>query len=272
MSQNGFTGAAVTLEWPDRGIALARMTREREMNTLSLDLIGEMGRALDEAAAGRARVLIVTGSGRAFCCGAHLKYFAGDSEAIGKNPLEIRDNYLGRIAALYDRFEDMPFPIIAAVNGYALGGGGEMAISCDVRLMARSAVFGLPEVKLGATPGAGGVQKLARLVGRGKALEWILFARHVGAEEALAHGAVNEVCDDEALLDIALERARELRRLSPRALQQAKKSVLACEDLDLANARRLGLEMLISLIGSRDWQEGMAAFNEKRPPKFEEWD
>jgi enoyl-CoA hydratase/carnithine racemase len=172
-----FTGTALTLEWPEPHIALARMTRERDMNTLTLELIAEIGRALDIAERAKARAFLITGTGRAFCCGAHLKYFTDDNSPIGRTALEIRDNYLKPIALLFDRFETMAFPTIAAINGFALGGGCEMAISADFRVMSTAARIGTPEVRLGATPGAGGVQKLQYLIGRGKALEWVLLER-----------------------------------------------------------------------------------------------
>src|SRR5579871_4102059 len=143
-----FTGKAVTFSWPADRVALATMTRAKEMNTLTLDLIDEMGRALDIAAKEKARALILTGSGRAFCCGAHLDYFTDPNSPIGQGRFDLRDNYLARIATLFDRFETMAFPIIAAVNGFALGGGCEMAISADFRLMASTAKIGVPEVKL----------------------------------------------------------------------------------------------------------------------------
>ena len=120
-----FQGAAVDLGWPAEGVALATMTRAAAMNTLTLGLIEELGRALDIATTAEARALIVTGSGRAFCCGAHLDYFTDAHSPIGSSGFAIRDNYLARIAGLFDRFEAMRFPVIAAINGFALGGGCE---------------------------------------------------------------------------------------------------------------------------------------------------
>jgi enoyl-CoA hydratase/carnithine racemase len=182
--------------------------------------------------------------------------------------MELRDNYLVKIALLFDRFEAMPFPTIAAINGFALGGGCEMALSCDFRIATVTARIGLPEVKLGATPGAGGVQKLARHVGRSKALEWILLATHVPAEEAARYGLIYAVVEPEALLDTALELTQRLKALSPLAIAQAKSSVYVAEGTDLRTARRFGLEALALLVGSADWREGMAAFREKRAPRF----
>ena len=161
-------GEAISLDWPEHGVAVATMTRAEAMNTLSLELIEELGQVVALTRQQRARVLIITGAGRAFCCGAHLKYFNEPNSPIGTSQEDIRDKYLWRIATLFDSFEELPFPTIAAINGFALGGGFEMALSCDFRIMSRSARVGLPEVVLGATPGAGGVQKLHRFVGRAK--------------------------------------------------------------------------------------------------------
>lgn len=264
----GFNGKAVELTWPSEGVALATMTRDKEMNTLHLDLIHEMGRALDICTAEKARALIITGSGRAFCCGAHLDYFTDPDSPIGKSQFDIRDNYLAHIAALYDRFETTAFPIIAAINGYALGGGCEMAISCDFRVMASTARIGVPEVKLGAIPGAGGVQKLGRHIGRGRAIEWVLLGKHYTAQEAADAGLIYAVTDPDELLVAALALADQLKALSPLAIAQGKSAVYTAEDVDLATARRTGLEALAMLINSPDWKEGMGAFMEKRAPKF----
>jgi enoyl-CoA hydratase/carnithine racemase len=261
-------GAAVALRWPEPDIALATMIRDRGMNTLSLELVAELGRALDEAVSGGARALIVTGSGRAFCTGAHLDYFFSPDPRIGGGAFDLRDRYLTPIAELFDRFESAPTPTIAAINGYALGGGCEMSLACDFRLMTKGAKIGLPEVRIGALAGAGGVQKLHRFVGRGKALEWILLGAHVEAEEALAHGLVTSLHEAHDLMPAAMELARRFRALGPRAVAQSKAAVSACGDADARTARRLGLESLAMLIGEAEWREGIAAFMEKRPPAF----
>jgi enoyl-CoA hydratase/carnithine racemase len=263
-----FDGAAVSLTWPAEGVALATMTRAAAMNTLTLELIDEMGRALDICTAAKARALVITGSGRAFCCGAHLDYFTDPNSPIGKSQFDIRDNYLAHIASLYDRFETQAFPLVAAVNGFALGGGCEMAISADFRLMASTARIGVPEVKLGAIPGAGGVQKLGRHIGRSRAIEWVLTGKHYTAEDANRAGLLYAVTEPDALLPAALALAEQLKAMSPRAIAQGKASVYACEDVDIFTARRYGLESLAMLINSPDWAEGMAAFHEKRPPRF----
>jgi enoyl-CoA hydratase/carnithine racemase len=262
-------GKALTLTWPEKGVALATMTRAKEMNTLSTELLAELDEALDIATRERARVMIITGSGRAFCCGAHLKLY-GEGGIMSLSPLEVRDRYLNRIALLFDRIEEVRFPVIAAINGYALGGGCEMALSCDFRIMSRETRIGLPEVKLGATPGAGGVQKLFRFVGRGKALEWILLATHITSDEADKHGLLYAAVEPDRVLSTALELAGRLKKLSPMGIAQCKMSIHVSGDVDLRSARRFGLEALTTLIGSRDWSEGIQAFLEKREPKFED--
>ena len=264
----GLTGNALTLSWPQPDIALATMVRERELNTLSLELLVELDHALSAAVAGGARALIITGQGRAFCAGAHLRYFTEEDSRIGGGTFALRDRYLELIAVLFDRIETLPIPVIAAINGFALGGGCELSLACDFRLMADHAKIGVPEVRIGALAGAGGVQKLHRLVGRGKALEWILLGSHVTAPEALARGMLTSVHAASDLMPAALELAGRFRLLGPRAVAQSKMAVRMCGDADLNTARSIGLEALSMLIGGPEWQEGMAAFMEKRPPRF----
>jgi enoyl-CoA hydratase/carnithine racemase len=267
-ADHGLTGKALTLSWPQPDIALVTMIREREMNTLSLELIAELDQALDLSVDGGARALIITGQGRAFCAGAHLRYFTETDARIGGSNFALRDRYLQPIAKVFDRIETLPIPVIAAINGFALGGGCEMSLACDFRLMADHARIGVPEVRIGALAGAGGVQKLHRLVGRGKALEWVLLGSHVTAPEALAHGLLTSVHPTAELLPAALELAGRFRLLGPRAVAQSKMAVRMCGDADLTNARNIGLEALVTLIGAPEWQEGMAAFMQKRAPQF----
>jgi enoyl-CoA hydratase/carnithine racemase len=264
----GGVGQAVSLAWPEPDVALATMVREREMNTLSLELLDELGTALTASVAGGARALIVTGQGRAFCAGAHLRYFTQPDPRIGSGSFALRDKYLQRIAELFDRIETLPIPVIAAINGFALGGGCEMSLACDLRVMADNTKIGVPETRIGALAGAGGVQKLHRFVGRGKALEWVMLGSHVTAQEALTHGLVTSVHAPADLLPAAMELARRFRTLGPRAVAQSKAAVRLCGDTDLATARSVGLEALAMLIDGEEWREGMSAFMEKRPPRF----
>ena len=262
------TGKAVALSWPEPDIALVTMTREREMNTLCIELLEELDAALTASVDGGARALVITGQGRAFCAGAQLHYFTKPDPRIGEGSFALRDRYISRIATLFDRIEALPIPVIAAINGFALGGGCEMSLACDFRLMADNTKIGVPEVRIGALAGAGAVQKLHRLVGRGKALEWILLGSHISPQEALAHGLLTSVHAADALMPAALELARRFRLLGPRAVAQSKMAVRMCSDTDLNTARNIGLETLAMLIGGEEWQEGMTAFMEKRPPRF----
>jgi len=265
-----FEGAAMTLSWVERAVAQITLTRAAEMNTLSLEFIEEFGRALDLLEREKTRALIITGSGRAFCCGAHLKYFAGpDAQVL--EPFDARDRYLSHIAEMYDRLEEMPFPTIAAINGFAMGGGCELALSCDLRVIAQDAEIGLPETRLGAVAAAGGVQKLIRHVGRSKALDWILRGLHIDAQTAERHGLCSAVVPAGELLQTALDLALELRKLGPRAVAQSKRCIYVSEDADLRTARRFGVEALSILVGGEEWREGMSAFVEKRPPAFDKW-
>lgn len=261
-------GSALSLQWPDTDLARVTFTRGEAMNTLTLELLDELDAAQRALAAHPPRALIITGSGRAFCCGAHLRYFTEGDPRIGDAPQAVRDRYLARIAALFDQLEELPFPTIAAIDGYALGGGFELALSCDFRIMSRDARAGLPETRIGAIPGAGGVQKLHRFVGRGKALEWILLGEHLTAQELADHGLLTRVCEPGDAAAAALELAGRFRVLSPMAVAQAKRSLYACEQSDARNARIVGLEALANLVGTPDWREGMAAFAAKRDPEF----
>ncbi len=261
------TYSTIAVDRPIPGVIRFRMNRPEEMNTLKLEFLDEFDRALDEAVAARFRVIIVTGMDKAFCGGAHLKYFAGPNRIFTER-FDTRDRYFERIARLFDKVEAIGIPVIAAVNGYAMGGGFELALACDFRILSTSAKVGLPEAKLGATPGAGGVQKLARHIGRGKAIEWIMLARHIDAQEAAAHGIATRVVEPDALEAAGFELAEQIMRLSPQALAQCKASIHLAGDVDLRSARRFGVEALSALVGAADWNEGMSAFVEKRPPAF----
>ena len=265
-----FSGVALTLDWVERAVARITLTRPAQMNTLSHEFLAEFDQALDLVDAESTRALIVTGQDRAFCCGAHLRYFSGPQASIF-DPFASRDPYFARIAVLFDRLEELSFPTIAAVNGFALGGGCELALSCDFRVLAESAKIGLPETKIGAVAGAGGVQKLLRHVGRGKALDWILRGTHLDAATADRWGLCSAVVPGDKLLQTAIDLAVELRQLGPRAVAQSKRSIYVSEDADLRTARRFGIEALSILVGGEEWKEGMGAFNEKRPPTFDRW-
>jgi enoyl-CoA hydratase len=244
-------------------VAVITINRPDALNALDVETVTALRDRLQELATdAAARVVVLTGAGeKAFIAGADIKYMTTLSLLEGR-----AWGALGHECATL--LEQMPKPTVAAVNGFALGGGCEMALACDIRYASSRARFGQPEVNLGILPGWGGTQRLARTVGIGIAKELILTGRLVGADEALRIGLVNAVFPPEELLDKALELAHELAAKSPSALAFAKQAT----NLSLQGAFADGLAQEATLFaatfGTEDRVEGMAAFIEKRPPSF----
>ena len=226
-------------------------------------MLGEIARALVQLNGnGETRALMITGAGeRAFVAGADIAAMNAMSGVQG------REFALEGHAALR-ALELAPFPVIALVNGFALGGGCEIALACDWVVASENAVFGQPEVNLGIVPGFGGTQRLARLVGKAMALELICTGRQVKAEEALRIGLVNHVVPAAQLRDKGLELARMAAAKAPLAVKMAKHLVQRGQDIDLANANAMEADVFGLLFGTEDRREGMEAFLGKRPPKF----
>ena len=263
----GFT--TIDVERIEGTVLFVTMTRERQMNTLSLEFVDELGRVLRDASADpTVRVLVLTGRGRAFSCGAELSYYTSAKEVIGAGPISARNNYLRHILKLFADIESCDRPVIAAINGFALGGGAELALACDFRIMSDTARFGVPEVRLGAIPGAGGVQKLYRFVGRGRALELVMLGAHLTAEEADRYGLLFRRVPHDRLREESLELARTLSKMSPVALAYAKAAINLAMDVDVASANAYALDAMTVLAGSDDQREGMQAFFDKREPRF----
>jgi enoyl-CoA hydratase len=244
-------------------VAVVTVSRPEALNALDLEHCRLLHDRLEEAAADAAvRAVVLTGAGeKAFIAGADIKYMHGLSV------LEARAwGGLGHRCA--ELLETMPKPTIAAVNGFALGGGCEMALACDLRLAATTATLGQPEINLGIIPGWGGSQRLARTTTLGYAKELIFTGRTVGAGEALAHGLVNAVHEPADLLAEAVALAGQLASKSPVAMAAAKEAA----NLALAGDRRSNLEaearLFASLFATEDQKEGMAAFVEKRPAEW----
>jgi enoyl-CoA hydratase len=242
------------------GIAVVTLDRPEVRNAIDLGMIGDLHRALDALAADPAtRVLILTGSGRAaFASGADIRQLRSRRAA---------DALRGINSTLFLKLEQFPAPTIAAVNGYALGGGCELALACDLRIAGESARFGQPEVGLGIIPAAGATLRLPRLIGLGRARELILTGRIIDAGEALEIGLVNRVVPDDRLLDEARALAAVMLSKSPLALRIAKLALAASAEGAGAGhlAERLGQGILFE---SRDRDEGMAAFLQGRRPRF----
>lgn len=245
----------------DDEFAILTLRRPAALNALSFGLIGQIGECIRQAGRSSARALIVTGEGeKAFCAGADIKELQQRSLAAQREGAELGQ----AVFALLDR---LPIPSIALVNGYAFGGGCELALACTLRLALPNAKFGLPEVKLGLIPGYGGTQRLPRLVGSGRALELVMTGRTVAAEEALAIGLVNRIVQAPGL-DAAKAYAREFSSHGLRALQFAREAVQRALDLPLQEGLRMEADLSTLAYRTHDAEEGMQAFVEKRKAQF----
>ncbi len=250
----------VLLETPCDGVALLRINRPERRNALNMAVRQLIVRHLGELAHDAdIRCAIVTGGSRAFAAGADIREMA-DLGAI-----ELMERQIGQ---LWDAIAAFPKPLIAAVNGYALGGGCELAMHADIIIAGEAARFGLPEVRLGILPGGGGTQRLIRAVGKFKALHMMLTGEPVSGAEAFAMGLASKVVPDEDVELRAIEMAAQIASLPPLAVMQIKEVVLRGQDADLATGLALERKALQVLFSSRDKHEGMHAFMEKRKPDF----
>lgn len=253
----------ILLEQREPGIYLLTLNRPKALNALSPATVKDIDAAIDVVAGDRAaRVLLLTGAGdKAFVAGADIVAMREMSAIEGKD-------FAAATMRVFRRLELLAVPVIALVNGYALGGGCELAMSCDFMLASEKAVFGQPEVNLGVSPGFGGSQRLPRLVGRAMALELLTTGRQVKADEAQRIGLVNQVYAAEELLEKGLEMARLIATKAPQAVRLTKELVQRGQDLDLDNACLLESQVFGLTFSTADKAEGMAAFLERRPPIF----
>jgi len=244
-------------------VAVVTVDRPDALNALDPATLAELRDRLAELGAdGDVRVVVLTGAGdRAFIAGADIKYMS-TLDADGARAWGALGHEVGRL------LETMPKPTIAAINGFALGGGCEFSLACDIRYASTNAKLGQPEVNIGIVPGWGGTQRLARVCGLGFAKELVYTGRMVGAEEALERGLVNAVFAPEELMVKTLELAQELAAKSPLVLANAKELVNRSLQGDLDTALADEAEAFARLFGSEDQKEGMAAFVEKREPRF----
>lgn len=242
--------------------AVLTLNRPEALNALSFAILGEIGEAIDAVAGMRdVRALLIAGAGeKAFCAGADIKELRGRDLVAQKRGAE-----LGQ--AVFARLDRLPVASVALVNGYAFGGGCELALASTFRLATAQAAFGLPEVKLGLIPGYGGTQRLPRLVGEGRALEMILTGRTVKAEEAERIGLINMLVEGD-LLEAGLAFAERFTRYSLPVLDLARRAVQRAGDLPLSQGLETEAELSTLAYGLRDAEEGMAAFDEKRKAEF----
>lgn len=245
------------------GVFEIRLDRPERMNALGAGTAISLGQAVSEAAAKRARVVLLRGSGRAFCAGADLK------ERQGMD-LAARIAHNAAIREAIDAIAGARFVTIAVLNGFALGGGLELALACDLRIAAAGVSLGLPESRVGAFPGAGGTQRLPRLIGASRALQLMLTGESVTSEYALGIGLVNEVVAPEELEARAHAIAKMLAGRSAPALTAIKRLVYEGLDLPLTDGLRIERAAVPEILGSADYAEGLAAFSERRQPRFSE--
>jgi enoyl-CoA hydratase len=242
--------AIVTINRPDRRNALNAAVRR--------DLLAVLDALRDD---GEARVVVLTGAGdKAFVAGADIAEFAE------RTPLQQREAMTGR--RVFDEVAAFPKPTIAMINGFALGGGCELALACDIRVAADAARLGQPEINLGIIPGGGGTQRLPRVVGMGQAMRLVLSGELIDAAEALRIGLVDQVHPLAELRERTLQLAMTMAARSPVALQAAKAAVRAAAEMPLAAGLAYETELFITCFGSEDKAEGVAAFLEKRAPRF----
>jgi len=243
--------------------AIIELHRPDKKNSLNSKLRQELEGLLEELEENRCvRAVIITGGEEIFSAGADINEFTeiNTAESAYKHSREFQ--------RLFDRIESLPQPVIAAVSGYALGGGFELALACDSRIASETAKFGLPEIKIGAFPAGGGTQRLPRLIGAARAKEMIFFGEPIGAKEALSLGLVTRVVPKERLLEEAKALAGRLADLPRLALEASKKAINAGLEMDLASALELEARLLGTLALTCDLKEGTEAFLEKRRPNF----
>ena len=244
----------------DGPVAVATLNRPKQLNALSYGLCKDLCLALEELDRDDSiRVFIITGSERVFAAGADINEMVEATPFAGKAHERL---------AFRDRINHLSKPVIAAVSGFALGGGCELAMSCDIIIASESAVFGQPEINLGTIPGSGGTQRLTRLVGKHKAMELVLTGRFMNAAEAERCGLVNKVVPAEVLLDEAKAMAQTIAGKPPIAVRFAKEAILKAANTPLDEGLAFERKSFNTLFASEDRREGMQAFVDKRKPEF----
>ena len=245
------------------GILILTLNRPEIMNSLNFAMLKALKAQIEAVRFNTdIRVVIITGAGeKAFCAGADLK------ERVTLSPIQVKE-FITTIRNLFAAIEELNKPVIAAVNGVALGGGTELAIASDIRIASSNATMGLTETRLAIIPGAGGTQRLPRLVGKGKAKELIFMGQRIDAAEALRIGLVNRTCQPEELLNEAIKMAETICEAGPIAIEQAKYAINAGLETDLHTGLAIESNAYWITIPTEDRLEGLAAFREKRKPVY----
>ena len=257
MAESNYENILLAVDGP---VATVTLNRPQALNALNAALLGELVDALTKLDADEAvRCIVLTGNERAFAAGADIKEMA-DASSVDM----LRRNALAR----YDAVRKIAKPIIAAVSGWALGGGCELAMACDMIVASETARFGQPEINIGIMPGAGGTQRLTRALGKARAMELILTGDYLSAHEAHARGLVNRVAPPELYLEEAQKLARRIAAQPPVAVRLAKDAVLKAQDLSIEEGLDYERRVFYLLFATEDQKEGMAAFAEKRKPNF----
>ena len=243
-------------------IAIVKMNRPKVLNALNNETLIELEKIFDCLKNDNSiRGVIVTGEGKGFVAGADIVQMQPYKSLEGRQ-------YADQAQSIFNKIENLEKPVIAAVNGYALGGGCELAMSCDIRIASNKAVFGQPEVLLGVIPCFGGTQRLPRLIGPAFAKEMIYTGRHVKADEALAMGLVNRVVDSEVLLEESIKMMETILQNASLAIAYSKIAINRGMEMDIGNALELEKDIAALSFGTEDKDEGMNAFLEKRLPVF----
>ena len=244
----------------EKHIALIQLNRPNDLNALNLQMMGELRDALKQMDTDdNVRVIIITGNEKAFAAGADIK------EMADKSTIEMWqiDQF-----STWDQIRRTKKPMIAAVSGFALGGGCELAMTSDMIVASETAKFGQPEIKIGITPGAGGTQRLTKAIGKARAMEMILTGKFMTAQEALDHGLINKIVPAELYLEEAVALAREIAKMSPVATQLAKESINRSFETQLDEGLTFERKNFYLAFSSDDQKEGMKAFIEKRKPDY----
>ncbi len=244
-------------------IAVVTLNRPDKLNALNAQTINDLDSVFDDLKENEGvYAIVLTGSGeKAFVAGA-------DINELNKLDMISAKEFAEKGQAVFNKIEKFDKPVIAAVNGFALGGGCELALACHIRLASDNAKFGQPEVNLGIIPGYGGTQRLARLINTGRAMEYILTADMISADEAYRIGLVNKVYPQDELLDKAIEMVKKITAKGQQAIRLAMKAVKAVDETSLKEGQNLEASLFALCCGTEDFKEGTSAFLEKRKPEF----